>query len=176
MGKSAARPLAAERIQSCLDVQSLLIDDGDDFDALVAALRHWQVAATGQEERADLAEARDGAERLLEQTARVSHAAQRMDIAKSLFGSKRTPAEEREQLAACLRTLSSLLRDLGLLGTGADPSALANADLQDTLARLSGSFDTSRSLRAFAAVDRALGALERNAGSKVVADWLVLQL
>ena len=125
---------------------------------------------------ADLAEARDGAQRLLEQTARVSHAAQRMDIAKALFGSKRTPAEEREQLAACLRALSSLLRDLGLLGTSADPSALANADLQDTLARLSGSFDTSRSLRAFAAVDRALGALERNAGSKVVADWLVLQL
>ena len=125
---------------------------------------------------ADLAKARDGAQRLLEQTARVSHAAQRMDIAKALFGSKRTPAEEREQLAACLRALSSLLRDLGLLGTSADPSALANADLQDTLARLSGSFDTSRSLRAFAAVDRALGALERNAGSKVVADWLVLQL
>ena len=39
MGKTGARPLAAERIQSCLDVQSLLIDDGDDFDALV---RHLQ--------------------------------------------------------------------------------------------------------------------------------------
>ena len=39
MGKTGTRPLAAERIQSCLDVQSLLIDDGDDFDALV---RHLQ--------------------------------------------------------------------------------------------------------------------------------------
>ena len=39
MGKSGARPLVAERIQSCLDVQSLAIDDGDDFDALV---RHLQ--------------------------------------------------------------------------------------------------------------------------------------
>ena len=39
MGKTVVRPLAAERIQSCLDAQSLLIDDGDDFDALV---RHLQ--------------------------------------------------------------------------------------------------------------------------------------
>jgi hypothetical protein len=31
-------------------------------------------------------------------------------------------------------------------------------------------------MRAFTAVDRALMALERNAGVKVVADWVVLQL
>ena len=31
-------------------------------------------------------------------------------------------------------------------------------------------------LRAFAAVDRALEALDRNAGVKIVADWRVLQL
>jgi len=39
MDKNGARPLAAERIQSCLDVQSLAIDDGDDLEALV---RHLQ--------------------------------------------------------------------------------------------------------------------------------------
>ena len=124
----------------------------------------------------DLTDARESAQRLLEQTAQASHAAQRIDTAKALFGSKRTPAEEREQFATCLRALSSLLRDLGLLGSSADPSALANADMQDTLERLSASFDAPRSVRAFAAVDRALGALERNASPKVVADWLVLQL
>jgi hypothetical protein len=31
-------------------------------------------------------------------------------------------------------------------------------------------------MRAFTAVDKALGALERNASPKIVADWLVLQL
>jgi len=39
MGKRTARPLVAQRIQSCLETQSLSIDDGDDLDALV---RHLQ--------------------------------------------------------------------------------------------------------------------------------------
>jgi hypothetical protein len=37
-------------------------------------------------------------------------------------------------------------------------------------------FDRARLVRAFTAVDRALGALDRNASPKIVADWLVLQL
>ena len=41
---------------------------------------------------------------------------------------------------------------------------------------LAPSFDRARLVRAFAAVDRALGALDRNASPKIVADWLVLQL
>ena len=51
-----------------------------------------------------------------------------------------------------------------------------NADLLADLERLTASFDSERSMRAFTAVDRALAALERNASPKVVADWLVLQL
>ena len=49
--------------------------------------------------------------------------------------------------------------------------------------RTVGNFDRAaqvcrleRGTRAFAAIDRALFALERNAGVKLVADWLVLQL
>ena len=83
---------------------------------------------------------------------------------------------ERDDLAVCLRALSSLLRDLGILSTRADARMLANADLQADLSRLTAAFDSARSMRAFQAVDRALGALERNAGPKIVADWLVLQL
>jgi hypothetical protein len=97
-------------------------------------------------------------------------------VARELTGKKSSPAGEREQLAACLRALSSLLRDLGILAIHADPSALANADLQAELGRLSASYDSERSLRAFTAVDQALGALERNASPKLVADWVVLQL
>jgi hypothetical protein len=53
---------------------------------------------------------------------------------------------------------------------------LANADLESQLETLTTRFDHSRSLRAYAAVDKALDALKRNASPKVVADWLVLQL
>jgi DNA polymerase-3 subunit delta' len=124
----------------------------------------------------DVVEAREAAQRLLEQTARGGDPAHRMDVARELTGKKSTPAGEREQLASCLRALASLLRDLGIIGSRADTNMLANADLQDHLARLASSFDPARSLRAFAAVDEALGALERNASPKIVADWLVLQL
>jgi DNA polymerase-3 subunit delta' len=124
----------------------------------------------------DLVEARADAHRLLEHAAQVSDPARRIDAAKDLTGKKGTLAGERDQLAVLLRALASLLRDLGILSTRADPRTLANADLQADLSRLATVYDSARSMRAFTAVDRALGALERNASPKVVADWLVLQL
>ena len=125
---------------------------------------------------ADLTTAREDAQRLLEQTLRVSDPVRRLDVAKELTGRKGSSASERDQLAACLRALASLLRDVGLLTSNADAAMLANADLAAPLARVAGSFDGERSARAYSAVDRALAALERNASPKVVADWLVLQL
>jgi DNA polymerase-3 subunit delta' len=124
----------------------------------------------------DLVAARASAQGLLEHAARVSDPVQRLGLAKNLTGKKSTPAVEREQLAVYLRALASLLRDLGMLSAGVDAGSLANADLQPNLGRLTTAFGGERSTRAFAAVDRALGALERNASPKVVADWLVLQL
>ena len=53
---------------------------------------------------------------------------------------------------------------------------LGNADLEQSLTALARTFDARRSMSAYAAVDEALAALERNASPKVVADWLVLQL
>lgn len=125
---------------------------------------------------ADLTEAREAAQRLLEQSARIAEPARRLELAKNLTGKKTGAAGERNQLAMCLRALASLLRDLGILSTGADARSLANADLQRELSRIAQVFDAARSMRAFGAVDRALGALERNASPKVVADWVVLQL
>ena len=124
----------------------------------------------------DLTDARALAQRLLEQTARTSDPARRIESARELTGKKSSAASERDQLAVCLRVLASLLRDLGILANRADVKSLANADLQGPLSRLTEAFDSERSMRAFGAVDRALGALERNASPKVVADWLVLQL
>ena len=127
-------------------------------------------------ESADVAGARDTARQLLEHAARVSDPARRIDGARDLTGKKSTSAGERDHLAACLRSLASLVRDLGILGSHADTRMIANADLQPDLERLGKAYDSDRTDRAYVAIDRALGALERNASPKVVADWLVLQL
>jgi hypothetical protein len=116
------------------------------------------------------------ARRLLEQAARVSDPARRIDAAKDLAPKKGTAVEERQYAGACLRALASLLRDIGLLGMQADRRTLANADLESQLEGLSRTFDADRSLKAYAAVDQALTAIERNVSPKVVADWIVLQL
>jgi DNA polymerase III subunit delta' len=126
----------------------------------------------------DVAEARDQARHLLEQSARVSDPSRRLDLAKTVTaaGSGKTSGAEREQLAACLRALASLLRDIGLLGAQGEAAVLANADLGPQLRLLAKVFDSDRTVRAYASVDQALAAIERNASPKVVADWLVLQL
>ena len=72
--------------------------------------------------------------------------------------------------------MAVLLRDAEVLGTGADERTLANADVRPALERLSNAYRGERGTSAFAAVDRALLALRGNAGVKLVADWLVLQL
>ena len=127
-------------------------------------------------ESADLAEARAGAQRLLEQTTRGNDPVRRLEAAKDLAPRTGSSASERDQLAACLRALASLVRDVGILANGADRRMLGNADLESQLEPLTRTFDSRRSIGAYAAVDRALAALERNASPKVVADWLVLQL
>jgi hypothetical protein len=129
-----------------------------------------------QADSSRLTEARATAQWLLEHAARVTDPSRRIDAAKDLTGKKGSSASERDQLAVCLRALSSLLRDLGILSTRADARMLANTDLQGALERLTSVYDSVRTMRAFTAVDRALGALERNASPKVVADWLVLQI
>jgi DNA polymerase-3 subunit delta' len=142
----------------------------------VAADAEGSLRRALEAESADLADARATAQRLLEHVARATDPVRRLEIVKNLTGKKSNSAAERDDLAVCLRAMSSLLRDLGILSTRADARMLANADLQTDLSRLTAAFDSARSMRAFQAVDQALGALERNAGPKVVADWLVLQL
>jgi predicted ATP-dependent protease len=100
----------------------------------------------------------------------------RITLARQLTEGKATPAEERNRLAVHLRSLGSLLRDVGIIASGADRVMLANADLEAQLEKLSSAYHAERSLRAYAAVDRALAALDRNASPKVVADWLLLEL
>jgi len=175
--RSRCRPLRFGEL-TATDVAATLMRDHDyeEADARAAAAEAGgsigrALAAGG----VDLTEARGAAQRLLNQAARVSDPARRLETVRGLTG-KATGAAERDLMATYLRALASLLRDVGLLANQADPGTLANPDLQDDLRRLSAAFDSERSMRAFGAVDRALAALDRNVNPKVVANWLVLQL
>ena len=164
---------------SAAEVAQVLVRDHrySDADARAAAAdADGSVGRALAADSAGLTDARNDARRLLEQTARTDDPARRLDVAKELSGTKGTTASDREQMATCLRALASLLRDLRIVATHADRRTLANGDLESQLEKLTSAFDHKRSLRAYAAVDEALAALERNASPKVVADWLVLQL
>jgi DNA polymerase-3 subunit delta' len=116
-------------------------------------------------------EAREAAADVLQRVAGSLDPRRRLDGAKVLAG-----AGDRDELRRRLRALASMLRDMSVLGVRADDHHLANADLAADLRRLSGSFDPERITAAFAAVDRALEAVDRNASPKIVADWLAFQL
>jgi DNA polymerase-3 subunit delta' len=123
------------------------------------------------------ADAREVAQQVLAGAATTDDPAVRIEGARDLLvktgGGGRG---DREQLASHLQAMASLLRDVELLSTRANPDAVVNADVRPYLDRLTKSFGGDRGIRAFAAVDRALEALASNAGVKIVADWLVLQL
>lgn len=166
-------PLAAADVAACLERDHGVLPP--DARAQAAVSDGSIGVALGA---AAVAGARAGVERVLTHVATARDARSRLDAAKEIVGkaSKGSGLGERDSLAIHLRLLHGLLRDLGILSTRADAGALANADLEPMLTRLVPSFDRARLVRAFTAVDRALGALDRNASPKIVADWLVLQL
>ena len=123
----------------------------------------------------DFADARDAAVRLLEHAAASKDPRRRLDAAKGLAAAGRGSVD-RDDLGRRLRALASMLRDLGALRSSVDARALANADIEARLNGLLKAFDGARTLRAFAAVERALAALDRNASPKIVADWIAFQL
>jgi DNA polymerase III subunit delta' len=143
----------------------------------------------------DLEAAREVAARVLAVAASSKDPRSRLDAAKDLLGP--AGAGDRHEVAAELRVMASLVRDVELLAAaegvsnGRNPvqpagvtrsgetrlpaTPLANPDARPALERL-GAYRGVRGIRAYEAIDRALDALDRNAGVKVVADWLVLQL
>ena len=120
--------------------------------------------------------ARDAAMRVLMHVARTDDPRRRLESAKDLLEKTGSGgAGDRDALSTTLRAMASLLRDAALLATRADRNALTNADLAPALERLS-LFHGERGIHAFAVVDEALAALERNAGVKIVADWVAVAL
>ena len=119
-------------------------------------------------------DARSDAEGLLKVAGRDART--RLDHAKSLLAVKSSAASEREHLSARLQALASLLRDAGVLASGANERLLANADRRQVLDTLAKSFSGDRAARSYAAVTRAQEALASNVGPKVVADWVAVNI
>ena len=142
----------------------------------VAATADGSLSHAMQASADEVVESRDIAQRVLEQAAKQKDPARRVECAKELLTKPPSGVTEREQMSAHLRAMSVLLRDVEVLATGADASALANPDVRPALERLVPTFEGERGTNAFAAVDRALAAITRNVSVKLVADWLVLQL
>jgi DNA polymerase-3 subunit delta' len=123
----------------------------------------------------DLTAFREAAMRLLQQTAGRADTQTRLQAASVLYsGGKKE--RTREDLAVVLRLVASMLRDVEAINAGADRAVLANPVLAGDLESLARAFTGDRARDAFGAVDRALTALERNAGIKVVAEWLAVQV
>jgi len=167
------RPLAAA------DIASVLVARGhsESEARAVAATADGSLGQALEASAGELVEARDVARRVLTHASAGQDPARRLEGAKELLVKSGAGGDsEREQLSSHLRAMASLLRDVEVLATGADDRTLANPDVRPALEKLAESYRGERGVRAFGAVDRALVALERNAGVKLVADWLVLQL
>lgn len=124
----------------------------------------------------DLTSLRDAALALLRHTAGRADTPSRIQAASTLYGGPSKKERSREDLAAVLRLMASMLRDLEAINAGADRAVLANPVLTGDLESLARAFSGDRARDAFGAVDRALTALERNAGTKLVAEWLAVQV
>lgn len=121
-----------------------------------------------------LSETRDAATDLL-RAAGAPDLAARLAIAKAVVGEKKGE-RSRAEMQAVLRAATALVRDVAVLHAGADARLLANGDIVEVLGRLTKTLTPEAARRAFATLDRGLTALERNAGIKLVAEWVAAEL
>jgi DNA polymerase-3 subunit delta' len=124
----------------------------------------------------DLTALREAALRLLQQTAGRADTQTRLQAAAALYAGTSKKERSREDLAAVLRLTASMLRDLEAINAGADRAVLANPVLTGDLESLARAFTGDRARDAFGAGDRAVSALERKAGLKLVSEWLAVQV
>ena len=140
----------------------------------LAALADGSVGTALALQSNDLEELREVALHVIERAAHGNTAA-RMQAATTLaVDSKRE--RERAEVALTLRLLSSMLRDIELLNAGAADQLLANPTLRNRLQKVAKAYGGDRARASFVVVDEAVIAVHRNAGTKVVADWLAVNL
>jgi DNA polymerase-3 subunit delta' len=161
------------------EVAQVLVRDydiADDEARAAASLADGRVGEALALGSSDVAVLREAALLLLQQAARTSAVASRLQAAAVVSTGTSRKERAREEVALLLRLLSSMIRDLELLNSGGERSAMANPVVADELGALQRDYAGDRARDAFAAVDRAILALERNAGTKVVSEWLAVQL
>ena len=167
------RPLSPGDIAAALIARGA----GESEARAVAATANGSLGEALEAAGNDLVEARDVAQRVLMRAGAERDPARRIELAKELLAKTGSGgAADREQLSSYLRAMASLLRDVEVLATRADDRTLANPDVRPALERLTQTYGGERGIRAFSAIDQALVALDRNAGVKLVADWVVLHL
>jgi DNA polymerase-3 subunit delta' len=183
-------PLAAAEIAGVLAGAHGFSDADAQAAAALSGGSFSRAMGAGAIERA---QARAVAAAVLMETARTTDVRARLAVSAALLKSAgrkskdtsrdseqgkeaKSGSADRESVAVRLNALGSLLRDLAVLTTRAPGTALVNLDLRADLEPLARHYDRDRLARAFSAVGRSIGALERNASPKIVADWLVLQL
>jgi DNA polymerase-3 subunit delta' len=124
----------------------------------------------------DLALLRELALQLLRHAGAGRDVASKLQAATALIAGGAKKERSRDDVGLILRMVASMLRDVELLNAGGDPVALANGVIADELSSLTRTYAGDRARDAFCAVDKAIAALERNAGPKVVAEWLATQI
>ena len=143
--------------------------------AAAAALADGSVGAALALGGADLDELRRMALHLLSRAA-TGAGATRLQAATPIVGGAAKKDRDRGEVKLTLRVLASLLRDIELLNAAADERWMANPAMADELRRLARSYAGDRARAAFGAVGQAVTALQRNAGTKVVVDWVALTI
>jgi DNA polymerase-3 subunit delta' len=123
----------------------------------------------------DLAVLRETAFALLQHVTGRAPMSARLQAASTVVGQGRSE-RTRGEVALILQILASLIRDIELLNTGIGETTLANPSLAEDLDHLRRAFHGDRARAAFAIVDRAIAAVHRNAGTKIVTDWVAVQI
>jgi DNA polymerase-3 subunit delta' len=160
------------------DVAAALIKSGkkEAEATAIAALAHGSIGSALDVDADVLVDARDVALRVLMQVAATDDVRRRVEVARELLPQNSAGgAADREHLAVHLRAMATLLRDVELVSVDGDRRALANPDVASSLGRLAA-FKGDRGIQAFRAIDEALVAIERNAGVKIVADWVATHM
>lgn len=141
-----------------------------------AALSDGSIGQALARNAGDLADAREVAYELLSTAASTDQPARRLAVAKNAAAAPSSRVKDRDALAARLEAAASFLRDVQILVAGGDASLMTNADMAKEVGQLARAFDRERGLEAFAAIEKGLTALNRQANTKIVADWVSLHL
>jgi DNA polymerase III subunit delta' len=161
------------------DVAAVLVRDHEyspDAARSAAAIADGSVAQALALASTDVVLLRNVAVQLLRQAAASTATSERLQAAATLATSAPKKERARDEVALVLRLAASMLRDIELLNTSVDQRILANPALTAELTALTRPYGGSRARDAFGTINRAIGALTRNAGTKVVSDWVATQI